>query len=118
LYLIFLPLSVSWGGATEVLEVEIPSSAAASTTASPVLEGTASDVVLDAEAEVGGAEVAEKAEVGPSISEAENELHSGAGVGVAVGVGGRVGPTVDTNVSEGVISDATADVGEESASAS
>ena len=103
LYLIFFPFSVSLGPATEVLEAGTSSlaSAAASTTASLVMDGLISDMVLEAirevMVEVDMTVVVEIAEVGIGISVSESD--SAMGVDSKVGVG----PTVDTDVSEGVV---------------
>jgi len=104
LYLIFFPssVSVSLGARTEVLEAGTSSSAslaAASTSASEVpegiislvLDGMFSEIVFDAMAEDDIAGVFEYADVG--ISDSVIEVDSGVGVG----------PTVDMEVSEGVI---------------
>jgi len=103
LYLIFFPFSVSLGPATEVLEAGTSSlaSAAASTTASLVMDGLISDMVLEAirevMVEVDMTVVVEIAEVGIGISVSESD--SAMGVDSKVGVG----PTVDMDVSEGVV---------------
>lgn len=106
LYRIFLPFSVSLGSAAiEVLEAgtsSLASLAAASTTASLVLEGFTSGTVLEAIVEVDMAVVVitvvlmapaiDVIEVGSSDSE----------IVIEVGTGVGVGPTVDMDVSEGV----------------
>jgi len=105
LYLIFFPFSVSLGPATEVLEAGTSSlaSAAASTTASLVMEGLTSDMVLEAIREV-------MVEVDMTVVVEISEVDIGIGISVsdsdlAIGVGSSVGvgPTVDMDVSEGVV---------------
>ena len=102
MYLIFFPFSVSLGPAAEVLEAGTSSlaSAAASTTASLVMDGFASDMVLEATVdvmvEVDMTVVVENVEVGIGISVSDSD--SAIGVGSSVGVG----PTVDMDVSDGV----------------
>ena len=99
LYRIFFPFSVSLASGIEVLDAGTSSlaSAAASTTAPPVLDDLTSDIVLEAVrdvmVEVDMALVVEIVEVaiGISVSDSDSDIE----VITAV----DVGPTVDMNVS-------------------